>query len=425
MNPDRKFFVCLALSGFIGLASSTGTPLAIAGTGFAPVPWIIQHSRAKAFTVAAIYYAGAVWPVIPAVRNFLGPSAGLVEGMGLWAVAILLLASPWLWLWAANSRKLLWHTPVGILLTVVPPLGLIGWASPLTAAGYLFPGTRWLGVALVSALPAVLVRLPRSGAALVLAILMLTHAIYAGDPVPPKDWEAINTNFGGVAHGETNFLRDYQIAQQIQARALASQSRVIVFPESVVANWTGATEMFWGQTLAALRANGKTVLVGGTLPVAPRGRLVSSRCPQFNFAGELAVLRSPVATLPRSRPASEPERTQYRNAIIIRGMQSSLFLQRIPVPIGMWRPLSGTGVPLNLSGTTVVSIANQKAAILICYEQLLTWPALTSMLYHPTILIAVANDYWVKETPIPRYDSSAVRAWARLLAIPTVSAVNR
>lgn len=255
MNPDRKFFVCLALSGSIGLASSSGTPFAIAATALAPIPWIIQRSRCKAFAVAAIYYGGAVWPVIPAVRNFLGPSAGLVEGIALWALAILLLGSPWLWLWTTDSRQLLWRTPVGILLTVVPPLGLIGWACPLTAAGYLFPGTRWLGLALVLALPALFVRFPRVGTVLILAVMVLTHAVYPGDPSPPKDWEAINTDFGGVAHGETNFLRDYEIAQQIQTRALRSQAHVIVFPESVITNWTGATEMFWNQTLAALRAS--------------------------------------------------------------------------------------------------------------------------------------------------------------------------
>ena len=146
MNPNRKFLFCLAVSGSIGLASSSGTPFAIAATAFAPALWIIQRSRCKAFAVAAIYYAGAVWPVIPAVRNFLGPGAGIVEGAGLWAIGIALLASPWLWFWTADSGQLLWRTPVGILLTVVPPLGLIGWASPLIAAGIYFQerdGSAW------------------------------------------------------------------------------------------------------------------------------------------------------------------------------------------------------------------------------------------------------------------------------------------
>jgi predicted amidohydrolase len=423
MNPDRKFLFGLALSGSIGLASSSRAPFAIAATAFAPVPWIIQRSRSKAFAVAAVYYAGAVWPIIPAVRNFLGPRAGLTEGIGLSTIAVILLASPWLWLWTADSRQLLWRTPVGILLTVVPPLGLIGWASPLLGAGYLFPGTRWLGLALVLTLPATLIRFPRVSAGFLLTSLSLSHALYPGDPVPPTDWEAINTNFGGVAHGETNFLRDYQIAQQIQARALASQAHVIVFPESVITNWTDATEMFWNQTLTALCASGKIILVGATSPLAPPVRLVSNPRPQVDFAGELAMLRSPAAALPRPR-LLEPDQPRYRNAILVRGAQSGLFLQRVPVPIGMWKPLSHAGVPLNLTGPGVIRIANQKAAVLICYEQVLTWPVLTSMLQHSTILIAIANDYWVNGTPAPGYQAAAVKSWARLFDLPVICAAN-
>jgi hypothetical protein len=32
------------------------------------------------------------------------------------------------------------------LLTALPPLGIIGWASPFLSAGVLFPGTAWLGL---------------------------------------------------------------------------------------------------------------------------------------------------------------------------------------------------------------------------------------------------------------------------------------
>ena len=38
---------------------------------------------------------------------------------------------------------------------IVPPLGIIGLASPLTAAGYLFPGTGWAGLAAVALLPGI------------------------------------------------------------------------------------------------------------------------------------------------------------------------------------------------------------------------------------------------------------------------------
>src|SRR5438105_4247405 len=72
----------------------------------------------------------------------------------------------------------------------------------------------------------------------------------------------------------------------------------------------------------------------------------------------------------------------------------------------------------------VINIHGQRAAVLICYEQLLTWPVLLSMAQHPTILIVVANDYWATGTPIQRFQFAAVWAWARLFGIPSLSAVN-
>ena len=115
----------------------------------------------------------------------------------------------------------------------------------------------------------------------------------------------------------------------------------------------------------------------------------------------------------------------YDNMVILRGAETQSFKQRIPVPIGMWNPLRAASARLNISGTGLVELHGERAAILICYEQLLTWPVLASMAEHPTVLIAVANDHWVTGTPIPQFQLAAVRAWARLFRLPYLSAVNR
>jgi apolipoprotein N-acyltransferase len=90
----------------------------------------------------------------------------------------------------------------------------------------------------------------------------------------------------------------------------------------------------------------------------------------------------------------------------------------------MWRPFARSGVQLHLAGPAVLPVAGQRAAVLICYEQLLTWPILTSLLRKPTVIVAVANDYWARGTTIPASQLTAVRAWARLMALPYVSATN-
>ena len=103
---------------------------------------------------------------------------------------------------------------------------------------------------------------------------------------------------------------------------------------------------------------------------------------------------------------------------------SSEFTQRIPVPIGMWRPFTNTGAPLRLSSPAVIRIADQTAAVVICYEQLIAWPTLAAFLDRPTIMIAIANQFWVAGTAIPEVQRNTVRAWARLFDVPVVLASN-
>ena len=209
----------------------------------------------------------------------------------------------------------------------------------------------------------------------------------------------------------------------MQQRARSSRARVIVFPEAVVPRWTAATDLFWQQTLSALSESGKTILVGAGLPTPPDRRISSSALlREYDFSAAVAALQPSHRFAALTTPDSLDE--AYRNGVVIRGAQQGTFIQRVPVPLGMWRPFRTGGVPLNLLGPGMVKIEDQRAAILICHEQLLTWPILVSMLRNPTILVAVANDCWVEGTSIPRYQANAVGAWARLFSLPIISAVN-
>ena len=95
-----------------------------------------------------------------------------------------------------------------------------------------------------------------------------------------------------------------------------------------------------------------------------------------------------------------------------------------PIPIAMWKPLGDDGVPLNLFARGTIRIHNQNAAVLICYEQILVWPFLSSALEHPTILLTTSNDYWAKNTRIPAIQQSSAASWARLFHLPVLSATN-
>jgi hypothetical protein len=151
----------------------------------------------------------------------------------------------------------------------------------------------------------------------------------------------------------------------------------------------------------------------------------------FDFSAALDALKridlqSPLARL-RSvlpNPLSKPRPAPVDNTLLIVGAESAVFYQRVPVPVGMWRPFTRISVPLRLNGPGVLLVDHQRAAILICYEQMLTFPILASMLEHPTVIVGISNTFWVDQTTIPRYQATSLRGWAKLFNLPYFSAVN-
>jgi hypothetical protein len=347
----------------------------------------VQANRWAAFSVALSYYAGSSWPLVPGAKAFFGPNFSFSQGTMLWLIASVLLATPWGLFHFRTWPARFCSVPLALAATSIPPLGLIGWASPLTCAGMLFPGTAWAGIIGAFCLPAVIVRYPRRGLLTTVALIAGARSIYPGDPVAPRGWEAVDTAFGRSELEVPDPVREFRNAEWIEQRALHSRSKVIVFPETVVPRWNEATEAFWQPTLSVLAARGTTIIFGSTIPVAASERRL--------------------------------------NSIVIRGANvSASFTQHVPPPISMWNPLSRVGFPLRLTGPGTVRIADERAGILICYELLLTWPVLSTSWENPTILVGVANDYWADQKPIPAVQRIALDAWARLFSLPRLLAVN-
>jgi apolipoprotein N-acyltransferase len=147
--------------------------------------------------------------------------------------------------------------------------------------------------------------------------------------------------------------------------------------------------------------------------------------PPFDFGAAIAALeRRDSSSLGTTRAfvGSSPESVE--NTLLVVGASSGKLYQRVPIPIGMWRPFSNVSVPLRLNGPGVIEIDHQRAAVLICYEEILTFPVLASMLHHPTAIIGISNSFWFDETTIPDYQAAALRGWARLFRLPLFMAVN-
>ena len=418
---DRPSLACAAAIS-TGLAVSSAHPLGMLAAIAMPAVVMCQLKCRVAYFTAVCYYAGALWPLIPGARNFFGASVPLVSALALWAVASTLLASPWPLVWSASREQAWWRAPLGLALSVVPPLGIIGWASPLIAAGFLFPGTGWWGLAACVLAPGLLAAWPRYALLGTAAGAILCNTVCAPVPPPPTGWVAIDTHLGAIAHGSTSPLAEYEVVRFIQHAALAANAKVILLPETVVPAWTAATDAFWHPTLDHLRVSGKTLILGARVPMSLGNTSSISRISNEDFSAAIATLRGgPTVGTNSARPETP---FAYANGIVIRGADTAIFHQRIPVPIAMWKPFQPVGASLDSFGPGTVRIRNQRVAVLICYEQLLVWPVLTSLCDRPDVLLAVANDYWANGTPIRQYQRLAIRGWSRLFRLPYLSATN-
>jgi predicted amidohydrolase len=409
----------------LGLAAATGLPVGIGASLGLPFVCCLSSTRLGSFEAALVFFAAGLCPMLSGLERYLSPAESFITPAAIWIFCTVLLAAPWALTWTASRRDLLWRVPAVLLITAIPPLGLIDFLSPLVGAGLLFPSCGWFGFFLLLALPGTLLGMgkARTWRWLLIAVAVVASIaanLFEREPLPLSRWEAVDTKLGDVSKP----FKDYEAAQFIQTRVAESKADVLVFPEYVIPRWSEATQAFWAHTLARSAQRGQILVLGAAIPRPyASGSLKQAR--SLDFSPAIAALKDPLSktglfTTSTAVLSEEP----FDNSVIVLGSERSIFRQRIPVPLGMWRPFSDLSVPLRLAGSGVVRIDNQCAAILICYEQLIPWPVLTSMLERPTVIVGISNTFWFNGTAVPRYQQSAMRAWARLFASPLISAVN-
>lgn len=269
----------------------------------------------------------------------------------------------------------------------LPPFGIVGWAQPITAAGVLFPGWGWWGLAASAVILIAMTTRCWPVAAIVAAGFWTWSGAHWIAPAPPAAWVGLDTQLGS-ALGRAPDLAQSAALLQRALKTGAAGARVVVLPESAAGLWTPTASMFW---MAGLRGVGVTVITGAAIV----------------------------------------DRDGYDNAMVEIGEAQAheLYGERMPVPVSMWQPwLVWTGrdggAKASFFGNPVVASAGRQLAPLICYEQLLVWPVLQSMFYSPDVVVAIGNDWWTAGTSIVAIQRASVEAWARLFALPLVLAFN-
>ncbi len=371
------------------------SPLLIVGV-------LLAESPAGRFR-AALTYFGLVGSALPGeVQSFFG--SGWMVGLGLWVLSSLILAGPWAW----ASRG--WRVVVVLLIEALPPIGFFGWASPLAAAGVLYPGFGLagfaLGLAILWAL-AVLVRPASTINALTLSmvasIVLSGASVWANaaytPPEPPAGWLGVNTHVGRETDDVmTEVARNQQWIDQASAvvrakaksKAGAKQRLVVVLPEDEAGTWGLGTA---AQVLAAMRP-GDVWLVGASV--------ISSR-PHWDG--------------------------RYLDAVVGLGQRGDavLFASPAPVPGGMWKPWNGEkSYTASHWWEPVQTVAGMRTWAAICYDQGIAWPWMQALVQRPDVMLRVSNFWYEPAGAVaPRVEAATAAAWARLLVAAVVTAVNR
>lgn len=387
MGPNAmKSILLFAAATLLGVSAWSGDVLLLPLAVLFPWVWSQATSRKGAAMTAAAYFLAASRGLPQGIANFYG--SGELYGYVLWITAcsgfVLVHAACW-------TQRASWARPVRYAIVSVlmglPPIGIVGWAHPLTAAGVLFPGWGWLGL-FATVIGILVVTTERY---LIAFAFMGWFWVYSSlswtMPPEPKGWTGLDTVLSRSLGRRFDRQQHERLAAAVN-EAAGRGATVVVLPESGLGLWTPTVERYWR---AALEETKVTIFAGATI-VGPGG---------------------------------------YDNAMIAIHVTDglSIYHQRMPVPVSMWQPWLGWigksgGARARLFANPIVSVAGRRVATLVCYEQLITWPILQSMVHKPELIVATGNGWWTTETSIVSIQRASAVAWASLFKVPIVIAFN-
>ncbi|OWW01875.1 conjugal transfer protein TraB [Rhizobium sp. R72] len=387
MRPDWLQPLSLAMaSASTGFIAWSGHILALPAAIAFPMLWSLARSRRAASLVSAAYFLAAARGLPQGVAAFY--QADIWPGLILWLMAStgFVLVHATLWSRRSGAWKALRYT-IAMFLMALPPFGIVGWAHPITAAGVLFPGWGWAGLAAVTASLAIMTTRYRPAAAMTLVGFWLWSAAFWTAPDIGRAWQGVDLQLGNSLGRDNSLARHSDLVATLRSQR-RSDTAYMLLPESALGFWTPSVERVWRQQLAGADLS----LIAGVAVVDAEG---------------------------------------YDNVLVrVSATESEiLYRERMPVPGSMWQPWlpligRGGGARADFFANPIVTVGDQRVAPFICYEQLIIWPVLQSMVHGPDLIIVVGNGWWTKGTSIIAIQRASTQAWARLFGKPLVMSFN-
>ena len=403
-----------AISAVAWLPEAHGFDGQIAFVGLLPLLWLACASRAQSFFAVLGYFLFADRCLPEVVSSYTG--WGELSGLTVALVHVLLMTAIWTMAWTGHPWNRLFRLCLVMALTTLPPLGAIAYASPLLAAGWLFPGMGLLGGALLllawcicfscarlmvdrwhyratsyrrwdASWPPVAVYLLPVLALVLLVISVVVNRHYQ-PPSPPAGWFAVSTQLGKFPDRlEARYERHAELIRLVDATLAKAEVSLVMLPEEIGGFWEPRYEWMW--LAASARHPGKTIAVGFDVASGRRNEFTD----QALFLRDGRVIASAAAA--------------------------------IPVPIGSWRPWSSPHAPMQFLDAPLVKIDGRRAVAVFCYEELLLWPWLLAHAQgNDPLALVFVNHWFSRSNALGFAQSQSSQAWARLFGWHTLRAVN-
>ena len=348
--------------------------------------WRWSRSSREAFGVGLAYYGAASVGLLKGASVFFGNATGWSSaGVFVWAGVSVLLAAPWALLWSPSfatsvSSRVIRGLLLGLVL-LLPPVGFLSGVNPWVGGAAMMPGLGIFGLLVVTVCLLAPDRKTWPGWASAL-VLVSVLACGSYEPAESMNWAGISTRYGALGHRSPT--EQYDIAADAWRRAAATDGEVVLFPEGVGGTWTAGTTSLWA--LEAEESERDPVWVVGAMQRDERD------------------LRNGVGVVGKDAPHFWP--------------------QRLPAPIGMWAPWDARHVKSDLFRSSVEVIQGRRAALLLCFEQFVGWPALQSALEGAEVVLAPANLWFARGTNLNAVREVTLQSWARLMGWTVVEAIN-
>ncbi len=406
LKQDLSIAVIIATLGFVGWNAG---PYGFAVLVLLPALWLQLSSRKYVFLAMLGYYVAATKEVPFAAYQFF--EGDLLRTIAYWLAQQVILATGWVFLW---QRRTLKFTDIAArcagtfgVLAFVPPYALLGTGHPITAAGYYFPGTGFVGLLLYFLCSVTIAYLfvcrDRAGRSLGVTTITVCAAFHIllsctfQSRSMPKGWVAVDLILDGMTNDYVGAYNRHLELQELARDRIRDGYKVVLFPESIAGKWSVIEERLWQPVQRYAHDNGAVILLG------------------VQYVGSSYSTNGTV---------------WYDNAMVVIGeprlTSSRIITARVPMPVANFNPFADRSARINISpwNDGTVQISGITACVLVCFEGLTVLPVIQSfstITDRPDIIIAPAGMWWIRApSRLPQIMANTINLWSRLFSVPLI-----